>query len=221
MLENEDGEWVIRYADPENAPAKPSTRATLSVSFAGYNIPVTRVLTIGTVNTAPKLKLNPTSSTLNTALNSDWSVETVLSGADGESLYAYTDTPGVDVALSGNVLTLTLTEAKNVSANVYVQDDNWTKPVKLTHRVTVTNRLPTLRAAAGTLKLNSWFPSETASTGMILSQGNVSLTDVELTPAAREGTAARAESDKLNVYYDADSGEIVAEIADSGIKNGT
>ena len=221
VLENEDGEWVIRYADPENAPAKPSTRATLSVSFAGYNIPVTRALTIGTVNTAPKLKLNPTSSTLNTALNSDWSVETVLSGADGESLYAYTDTPGVDVALSGNVLTLTLTEAKNVSANVYVQDDNWTKPVKLTHRVTVTNRLPTLRAAAGTLKLNSRFPSETASTGMILSQGNVTLTDVELTPAAREGTAARAESDKLNVYYDADSGEIVAEIADSGIKNGT
>ena len=221
VLENEDGEWVIRYADPENAPAKPSTRATLSVSFAGYNIPVTRALTIGTVNTAPKLKLNPTSSTLNTALNSDWSVETVLSGADGESLYAYTDTPGVDVALSGNVLTLTLTEAKNVSANVYVQDDNWTKPVKLTHRVTVTNRLPTLRAAAGTLKLNSWFPSEMASTGMILSQGNVSLTDVELTPAAREGTAARAESDKLNVYYDAESGEIVAEIADSGIKNGT
>ena len=221
VLENEDGEWVIRYADPENAPAKPSTRATLSVSFAGYNIPVTRALTIGTVNTAPKLKRNPTSSTLNTALNSDWSVETVLSGADGESLYAYTDTPGVDVALSGNVLILTLTEAKNVSANVYVQDDNWTKPVKITHRVTVTNRLPTLRAAAGTLKLNSWFPSETASTGMILSQGNVSLTDVELTPAAREGTAARAESDKLNVYYDVDSGEIVAEIADSGIKNGT
>ena len=221
VLENEDGEWVIRYADPENAPAKPGTRATLSVSFAGYNIPVTRALTISTVNTAPKLKRNPTSSTLNTALNSDWSVETVLSGADGESLYAYTDTPGVDVALSGNVLTLTLTEAKNVSANVYVQDDNWTKPVKLAHRVTVTNRLPTLRAAAGTLKLNSWFPSETASTGMILSQGNVSLTDVELTPAAREGTAARAESDKLNVYYDADSGEIVAEIADSGIKNGT
>ena len=221
VLENEDGEWVIRYADPENAPAKPSTRATLSVSFAGYNIPVTRALTIGTVNNAPKLKRNPTSSTLNTALNSDWSVETVLSGADGESFYAYTDTPGVDVALSGNVLTLTLTETKNVSANVYVQDDNWTKPVKLTHRVTVTNRLPTLRAAAGTLKLNSWFPSETASTGMILSQGNVSLTDVELTPAAREGTAARAESDKLNVYYDADSGEIVAEIADSGIKNGT
>ena len=221
VLENEDGEWVIRYADPENAPAKPSTRATLSVSFAGYNTPVTRALTIGTVNTAPKLKRNPTSSTLNTALNSDWSVETILSGADGESLYAYTDTPGVDVALSGNVLTLTLTEAKNVSANVYVQDDNWTKPVKLTHRVTVTNRLPTLRAAAGTLKLNSWFPSETASTGMILSQGNVSLTDVELTPAAREGTAARAESDKLNVYYDAESGEIVAEIADPGIKNGT
>ena len=221
VLENEDGEWVIRYADPENAPAKPSTRATLSVSFAGYNTPVTRALTIGTVNTAPKLKLNPTSSTLNTALNSDWSVETILSGADGESLYAYTDTPGVDVALSGNVLTLTLTEAKNVSANVYVQDDNWTKPVKLTHRVTLTNRLPTLRAAAGTLKLNSWFPSETASTGMILSQGNVSLTDVELTPAAREGTAARAESDKLNVYYDAESGEIVAEIADPGIKNGT
>ena len=29
VLENEDGEWVIRYADPENAPAKPSTRAKI------------------------------------------------------------------------------------------------------------------------------------------------------------------------------------------------
>ena len=221
VLENEDGEWVIRYADPANVPAKPSTKATLSVSFAGYNTPVTKALTISTVNTAPRLTLNPTSSTLNTALNADWSVETVLAGAEGENLYAYTDTPGVDVELSGNVLTLTLTEAKNVSASVYVQDENWTKPVKLTHRITVTSKLPTLKAATGTLKLNSWFPSETASTGMVLSQGNVFLSDVELTPAAKEGTSARVESDKLNVYYDADSGEIVAEISDSGIKNGT
>ena len=221
VLENEDGEWVIRYADPANVPAKPSTKATLSVSFAGYNTPVTKALTISTVNTAPRLTLNPTSSTLNTALNADWSVETVLAGAEGENLYAYTDTPGVDVELSGNVLTLTLTEAKNVSASVYVQDENWTKPVKLAHRVTVTSKLPTLKAATGTLKLNSWFPSETASTGMVLSQGNVFLSNVKLTPAAKEGTSARVESDKLNVYYDADLGEIVAEISDFSIKNGT
>lgn len=46
------------------------------------------------------------------------------------------------------------------------------------------------------------------------------MSDVTLTPAAKMGTAARVESDKLNVEYDPISGRITAEIADSSIKNG-
>ena len=220
VLENNDGTYVIRYADPENVPEKPDTKATLSVRFAGYSVPVTKALTIATVNTAPKLTLNPAASTLNAAVQGDLTVHTSILDVS-DALTVWTDTPGVEVEISGDELAITLTEAKTTTVNLFVLADNWTKPVKLTHKITVTDKLPTLKAASGNLRLNSRFPSKTASTGLILSQGNVDLSDVTLTPAAKMGTAARVESDKVNVEYDPISGRITAEIADSSIKNGT
>ncbi len=220
VLENEDGVPVIRYADPENVPEKPDTKATISVRFAGYSVPVTKALTIATVNTAPKLTLNPTASTLNSAVQGNLTVRTSILGVS-DALTFWTDMEGVEAEISGDELAITLTEAKTTTVSLFVLADNWTKPVKLTHKITVTSNPPTLKAASGTLSLNSRFPGETASTGLILSQGNVDLSGVTLTPAAKEGTPARMESDKLNVEYDPISGRITAEIADSGIKNGT
>ena len=220
VLENNDGTYVIRYAEQENVPEKPDTKASLSVRFAGYSVPVTKALTIATASTAPKLTLNPAASTLHSAVQGDLTVHTSILGVS-DALTVWTDTPGVEVEISGDELTITLDEAKTTTVNLFVLADNWAKPVKLTHKITVTEKLPTLKAASGNLRLNSRFPSKTASTGLILSQGNVDLSDVTLTPAARIGTAARVESDKLNVEYDPISGRITAEIADSSIKNGT
>ena len=220
VLENNDGTYAIRYAEQENVPEKPDTKATLSVRFAGYSVPVTKALTIATASTAPKLTLNPAASTLNSAVQGDLTVHTSILGVS-DALTGWTDTPGVEVEISGDELAITLTEAKTTTVNLFVLADNWTKPVKLTHKITVTDKPSTLKAASGNLRLNSRFPSKTASTGLILSQGNVDLSDVTLTPAARMGTAARVESDKLNVEYDPISGRITAEIADSSIKNGT
>ena len=219
-LENEDDQWFIRYADPENIPAKPGTKATLSVLFAGYNAPVTKSVTIATVNTSPKLKLSPASSVLNTVLTEALEVRAQLAGTDDDNLSVWTDTPGAEVYLDDGTLTIELSVAKAVTVNVYVQSDSWAKPVKLTHKISVTTKKSTLKAVNSTLKLNSYFPSETASTGLILSQGNLSLSMVELTPTAKAGVAA-TESEKLGVSYDLDSEEIVAEILDSSIKNGT
>ena len=220
VLENNDGTYVIRYADPENVSEKPDTKATLSVRFAGYSVPVTKALTIATASTAPKLTLNPAANTLNSAVQGDLTVHTSILGVS-DALTVWTDTPGVEVEISGDELTITLDEAKTTTVNLFVLADNWAKPVKLTHKITVTEKRPTLKAASGNLRLNSRFPSKTASTGLILSQGNVDLSDVTLTSAARMGTAVRVESDKLNVEYDPISGRITAEIADSSIKNGT
>lgn len=219
-LENEDDQWFIRYADPENIPAKPGTKVALSVLFAGYNAPVTKSVTIATVNTSPKLKLSPASSVLNTVLTEALEVRAQLAGTDDDNLSVWTDTPGAEVYLDDGTLTIGLSAAKAVTVNVYVQSDSWAKPVKLTHKVSVTTKKPTLKAVNSTLKLNSYFPSETASSGLILSQGNLSLSTVELTPTAKAGAAA-TESEKLSVSYDLDSEEIVAEILDSSIKNGT
>lgn len=219
-LENEDDQWFIRYADPENIPAKPGTKVTLSVLFAGYNTPVTKSVTIATVNTSPKLKLSPASSVLNTVLTEALEVRAQLAGTDDDNLSVWTDTPGAEVYLDDGTLTIELSAAKAVTVNVYVQSGSWAKPVKLSHKVSVTTQKPTLKAVNSTLKLNSYLPSETASTGLILSQGNLSLSMVELTPTAKAGAAA-TESEKLSVYYDLDSEEIVAEILNSSIKNGT
>ena len=148
VLDNKEGQWVIRYADPENAPAKPNTKAILSVTFAGYSMPVTKTLTISAVNTAPKLTLNPTSSILNTTLIEDLTVETALFGAEGDNLSVWAEPSSVDVSLTDGVLSISLNEPKTVTASIYVQDDNWVKPVKLTHRITVTEKKPTVKFTA-------------------------------------------------------------------------
>ena len=219
-LIDENGQWLLAYADPDNAPQKPNTKVTVQVLFAGYNTPVTKTMTIGTVNTAPKLTLNPKASTVNTALSQDLTVQTRLTGADLQAADVWTDTEGAQVSPEGDDLTITLEEAKTANVTVYVQQENWARPVKLTHKITVTNKMPTLKAA-GALKLNAWFPAEEASTPLILSQGNLSLADAELTPLAKEGTVTREESDKLNVWYDPDSEAVVAQIQDDSIRNGT
>ena len=221
VLENNDGTYVICYADPGNAPAKPNTKATLSVIFAGYNMPVTKALTISTTNIVPKIELNPTSSILNTNLADDWTVNPTILGTTDESLEAWTTTEGVDAFIEEGVLRVRLSSPKTITATLYFRGNSWAQSVKLTHKITVTDKLPTMKAASSTLTLNSQFPSEAASTGLTLSQGNISLSGVELTPMAKAGTAARVESDKLNVEYDPISGGIVAEIADPSIKNGT
>ena len=148
VLDNKEGQWVIRYADSENAPAKPNTKAILSVTFAGYSMPVTKTLTISAVNTAPKLTLNPTSSILNTTLIEDLTVETALFGAEWDNLSAWAEPSSVDVSLTDGVLSISLNEPKTITASIYVQDDNWVKPVKLTHRITITDKKPTVRLAA-------------------------------------------------------------------------
>ena len=148
VLDNKEGQWVIRYADPENAPAKPNTKAILSVTFAGYSMPVTKTLTISAVNTAPKLTMNPTSSILNSTLIEDSTVETALFGAEGDNLSVWAEPSSVDVSLTDGVLSISLNEPKAVTASIYVQNDNWVKPVKLTHRITVTDKKPTVKLSA-------------------------------------------------------------------------
>ena len=148
VLGNEDGAYVIRYADPGDAPEKPDTKATLSVTFAGYNTPVTKALTISTVNTTPKIKLNPTSSILNTNLK-DWTVEPTILGTTDESLEAWTTTEGVDAFIEEGVLHVTLSTPKTTTATLYFRViGSWAKSVRVTHKITVTSKQPAVKFTA-------------------------------------------------------------------------
>ena len=148
VLENENDHFYIRFADPENPPAKPNTKATLQVFFPGSDTPATKTLTISTTNTAPKLKLNPTSSILNTTLIDGLTVEAEVLGTEDESLNARSATKGVTASIKSGKLVVTLDTAKTTTATIYLKGNDWAKEVKLTHRITVTDKKPTVKFTA-------------------------------------------------------------------------
>ena len=148
VLENENDHFYIRFANPENPPAKPNTRATLQVFFPGCDTPATKALTISTTNTAPKLKLNPTSSILNTTLIDGLTVEAEVLGTEDESLEARSATSGVTASIKSGKLVVTLDTEKTTTATIYLKGNDWAKEVKLTHRITVTDKKPTVKFTA-------------------------------------------------------------------------
>ena len=180
VLENEKDHFYIRFADPENPPAKPNTRATLQVFFPGSDTPATKTLTISTTNTAPKLKLNPTSSILNTTLVGGLTVEAEVLGTEDESLEARSVTKGVTASIESGKLVVTLDTKKTTTATIYLKGNDWAKEVKLTHRITVTEKKPTVKFTAKG-KLDVLNPASEIIYTPKLTNATGTITDVQLT----------------------------------------
>ena len=179
VLENENDHFYIRFADPENPPAKPNTRATLQVFFPGSDTPATKALTISTTNTAPKLKLNPTSSILNTTLVGGLTVEAEVLGTEDESLEARSATSGVTASIKSGKLVVTLDNAKTTTATIYLKGNDWAKEVKLPHRIIVTEKKPTVKFTAKG-KLDVLNPASEIVYTPKLSNATGTITDVRL-----------------------------------------
>ena len=180
VLENENDHFYIRFADPENPPAKPNTRATMQVFFPGSDTPATKTLTISTTNTAPKLKLNPTSSILNTKLIAGLTVEAEVLGTEDESLKARSATSGVTASIESGKLVVTLDTEKTTTATIYLKGNDWAKEVKLTHRITVTEKKPTVKFTAKG-KLDVLNPASEIVYTPKLTNAAGTITDVQLT----------------------------------------
>ena len=176
---SEGNRCLIDYSTAGMTADKPNTKATLSVTFAGYNTPVTKTINIATENKAPKLTLNPTASVVNT----NWGGTALYARAQLPEDYDYTssvkitwdENPNVEkVELSKNTVTIALKEgAKSTTVNLHIQDVSWRRPVKLTHKITVTNKAPTLKLSCTKLTLNRVFPWMQAKADVTLNQGNL------------------------------------------------
>ena len=145
VLDNNDGQFYIRLA--EGASAKPKTKVTLEITLPGCDTPIKQSLTIATTNAAPKLKLNPTASIVNTTLTSSLTVETAILGTE-DTLTAWSVTKGVTASADNGILTLTLDTQKTTTATVYLKGSDWAKEIKLTHKITVTDKKPTVKLSA-------------------------------------------------------------------------
>ncbi len=221
----QDGTALLRLSD--SASPKPNTKAKLEIHLAGYAQPVIQNLSISAGTTVPRLKLSAASSSLNTALNpEDLSARVqILEGTsllDLSNATVWTDSALADVEKDGSDVVLTLREPKAASVNLYIQDASWRQSVKLTHKLTVETKLPTLKPA-GAINLNAFFTQITGSTELVLSQKNLTLEDVRFVPAARAGTPARTESDKLTLTFDPAGNRVTAAAAnlDNAPKAGT
>lgn len=189
---SEGNRCLIDYSTAGMTADKPNTKATLSVTFAGYNTPVTKTINIATENKAPKLTLNPTASVVNT----NWGGTALYARAQLPEDYDYTssvkitwdENPNVEkVELSKNTVTIALKEgAKSTTVNLHIQDVSWRRPVKLTHKITVTNKAPAIKLSTTTLKLNRVFPWMQAAASVTLNQGNLNVSGIRFESVPEE-----------------------------------
>lgn len=145
VLEDSDGQFYIRLA--EGASVKPKTKVILEITLPGCDIPVRQSLTVATTNAAPKLKLNPTASIVNTTLTNSLTVETAILGTE-DTLTARSATKGVTATVENGRLVVTLDNGKTTTATVYLKGSDWAKEIRLTHRITVTGKKPTVKLSA-------------------------------------------------------------------------
>lgn len=189
---SEGNRCLIDYSTAGMTADKPNTKATLSVTFAGYNTPVTKTITIATENKAPKLTLNPTASVVNT----NWGGTALYARAQLPEDYDYTssvkitwdENPNVEkVELSKNTVTIALKEgAKSTTVNLHIQDVSWRRPVKLTHKITVTRKAPAIKLSTTTLRLNRVFPWMQAAASVTLNQGNLNVSGIRFESVPEE-----------------------------------
>ena len=216
----DDGRTLtLRYADTPafTATKLPYAKVTLVITAEGYADPIEKVCTISTITTKPSLSLTPASSVINTARGEQSTTFTVYDKTNKRTLdldNVATSTgafAALDADLDTDMLTLTLTGTSGGTAGILIQNSNWMQAIKLSHTVVVQRSLPTAKLAATTLTLNNVFTETTASTALTLSQVNQTIDTVTFTPTAAAGTAARLESDKLELTYA--NGKVTAAIA--------
>lgn len=185
---DEDGN--LFYAESYNPGDKIVTKGTLLIYVEGYQVPVKKNVTVATTRTAPKLTLNPSASAVNRALEDPEFRVKVLWKGNALDLTDAEVTPDVGFATveaQGQYLVFRLTGATGGTAKLSLRLPGWAQAVSLTHKITVENKLPTVKLGTPTLKLNSLFSAQTARTSVWLTQGNLDISTMDFKAAREEG----------------------------------
>ena len=209
---DEDGN--LFYAESYNPGDKIVTKGTLLVYVEGYQVPVEKAVTIATTKTAPKLTLNPSASAVNRTLEDpEFRVKVLWKGnaLDLTDAEVKADVGFATVEAQGQYLVFRLTGTTGGTAKLSLRLPNWAQAVSLTHKVTVENKLPSVKLGTPTLKLNSLFSAQTARTSVWLTQGNLDISTMDFVPAAKEGTTTRKEGEKIALTYDPETENIEAK----------
>lgn len=212
----------------DNPTARPDTKADLLIYLSDYREPLRKSISISTTTVKPKLSVAPASSAFNTALSQDYTTKLYVYDHTAQQYLSDYQVNADFAIVRGPYLTgYTYLELKapdtGGTASIVVQPSNWTQPITLTHKVTVSKALPTPTLSATQLTLNSTFPDREATAQIGLNQCNLRIRDVFIVSDAKYGSAAAVEAGKILCVYDAKRNTICASIpnADKLPRNGT
>ena len=221
-----DGDAGLACVSNQSITAKPNTSLVLRITLEGYDVTIKKTVKLSTVTTKPSLALSAASSTIST-YNENIEPITTFSVTDKKTkepldlteYNVYTDADGIatleyDVSFDCETVTLRLKEDAegNVTAgtvSVYVQHEDWVTPVKLTHKITLKDTLPTVSLNASTLKLNRALPDLFVGTRLKLNQSNWAIDDVTFKATGKNAAVAE---EKIKLDYG--EGGIFAEFCD-------
>ncbi|MBQ3193537.1 MAG: leucine-rich repeat domain-containing protein [Oscillospiraceae bacterium] len=195
--DEETGRFYVCYDGYEDFATKQSdTKGTLYIYLEGYQYPVEKAVTIGTSNVKPKLVMSENGKTMvNIVLTQPLSGfqiydasnnYEVITDAVGNRIeftknkagqpfvsnWEYTDDNAIQMWLAENN-----GKYEGGTATVWVQKDNWTEAIKMTHKVTVQTKEPTLKAV--NLELNNVFTWREAWQYPTVDQTNIGIARVE------------------------------------------
>ena len=202
---DEDGN--LFYAESYNPGDKVVTKGRLLVYVEGYQVPVEKNVTVATTKTAPKLTLNPSASAVNRALEDpEFRVKVLWKGnaLDLTDAEVKADVGFATVEAQGQYLVFRLTGTTGGTAKLSLRLPGWAQAVSLTHKVTVENKLPTVKLGTPTLKLNSLFSAQTARTSVWLTQGNLDISTMDF-------EAVREEGKSIDLSFDPETDSIEAK----------
>lgn len=214
---DEDGN--LFYAESYNPGDKVVTKGTLLIYVEGYQVPVEKNVTVATTRTAPKLTLNPSASAVNRALEDPEFRVKVLWKGNALDLTDAEVTPDVGFATveaQGQYLVFRLTGTTGGTAKLSLRLPGWAQAVSLTHKVTVENKLPSVKLGTPNLKLNSLFSAQTARTSVWLTQGNLDISTMDFKAAREEGKCIDLSFDPETDSIEAKFKEMPKEMPKAG-----
>ena len=184
------GVLTVSYSESYlNGECRLATKGKVRLYLAGYYTPVEKTVTLSTENKAPKLSLSADTSVVNTILGADlvtsFRVEPQIPGME-----LFVDPGFAQAQVEGNTVKLTLTEPEETRAEIYVNHEDWTDAVVLTHRVKVTKKLPTL-----TLSSKKGKPGEELT--LTLDQSNAIIGEILVEPTSKSAKVLQ-QANKLS-----------------------
>lgn len=187
----------LRTADLAKVNDKAVVSGYAYIYYKGYGSPVIRQITIPTTTVVPEYVLDMTSAETSTI---GGSVEYQLRLLTKKKPQEPMDLQNLSILEFGENTTLNIFDELNITqaqnegaitlrvenpvvgkhkAEIVVRDESWTKEMKYTFTLTVTDNLPKITPAKKTVILNQAYDDPSITVPMILSQSSASIYDIK------------------------------------------